>query len=504
MRKKLANYYKASFPCIVIETAEEARAVGDAYAAAKETGKAILTWSITEGLKMTAPQLSEYQDTQEPTAAFQQQVENAVYIFRDFSGLPFDRDPMLMRSFRDLLSWAPTAGSCVVVITPSFSPYPSIEKSCTVLDYPLPDPETLLVIAQNIAKTAGLELDGGTEPILAAMAGLSTTEAENAAALSVIETGKLDPLVISREKVLQVRKSKLLDLVEPDPRGLEAIGGMGNLKRFIIERTDTETRAAREYGLPMSKGILAVGPPGTGKSLLAKCVGTAMRRKMLCLNMGSMFGSLVGESEQRMREALKLADALAPVILWIDEIDKGLAGSTGSGAGDSGTTKRVYGQLITWMQERTKPVFIVATANDVSQLDGAVLRAGRFDKVFSVDLPTAEERNEIFRIHLRKRGRGELADSIGKDREKLDLNSASALFTGAEIEAVIEAAMFRAFYDKGREFTEADLVAAARKTVPIAKTAGEQVKFIREWAKTRAEPASETKATNDATRKLQT
>jgi SpoVK/Ycf46/Vps4 family AAA+-type ATPase len=301
--------------------------------------------------------------------------------------------------------------------------------------------------------------------------------------LSVIEKGDFDPVVIYREKTKAVKKSGLLDIAEADPRGLDAIGGLDALKSWIKRRRRVWSDEARAFGLPQPKGILLIGVPGTGKSLSAKSIGTALGVPTLRLDVGSLFNSLVGESEARTRDALKLAEALAPCVLWIDEIDKGLAGSGGSGGGDSGVTKRVFGSIISWMQERRRSVFMVATANDVTGLPPELLRKGRFDEIFAVDLPSHEERVAILAIHLKGRQR---------DPKKFDLEAIADVtdtFTGSEIEACLDEGLFAAF-DEGGELETSHLLAAAGSIVPLAVTAKEQIEGIRAWAKSRARFAS--------------
>jgi hypothetical protein len=480
---------KAAFPGIAVQTAEEKRIGADVLGAAKEAGKALVQWTATEGMKNIFPATKAIANTEDPVAALAQRLPNTVYMFCDLANFPFDRDPILPRALRDLLTWAPSEGSCIIIIGPSFRPHPTLEKLIVVTDYALPSKADLTSIAESIAKSAGKKFNGDAEDVLRALSGLSTTEAENALALSIVESGKFCPEIIYREKVAGVKKSGLLEIVDPDPRGLDAIGGLDVLKGWITKRKRAFTKEAEEYGLPAPKGIMLVGVPGSGKSLSAKAIGTALGVPTVKLDIGALFNSLVGESESRTREALKLAEAMSPCVLWTDEIEKGLAGSSGSGSGDSGVTKRVFGTVISWMQERRRPVFLVATANDVTGLPPELLRKGRFDEVFAVDLPNEDERTAIFKIHLRKRKRDALADAITPDSVAVQTTKE---FTGSEIENVIESAMFEAF-DEGRDITLADLMDAAVATTPLAQTAKEKIDAIREWASTRARFASTVK-----------
>ena len=481
MKEMLSNYFRAGYPGIAVITSEEQRAITDVLAAAKIAERNVATWSATEGLRFVTPSPREVTDTADLLAACSDRTNETVYIFRDIAGWPFDRDPVLTRAFRDLLNWAPGAGSCVVVIGPIYKPHITVEKTMIVVDYSLPTPDDYQKIADAIMESAGKKFNGNAPAVLRALSGMSTPEAENALALSLVETGELSPDVIYREKIQSVKKSGLLEIIDADPLGLSGIGGLDEMKSYLTERRHSYGPEAEAYRLDAPEGILIVGVPGTGKSLTAKAVGTVFKVPTIKMDMGSLFNSLVGESESRTREALKLAEAMAPCVVWIDEIDKGLAGASGSGSNDSGVTKRVFGTIITWMQERKRPVFLVATANDVTSLPPELIR--RWDEIFAVDLPNRIEREEIFNIQLRKRGRMKMV----VDRLMID---ATEGFTGSEIERVVKAAMFTAFSDSRREFNSTDMIAAARKTTPLSVTMKEKVDDIRKWAKTRARFAS--------------
>lgn len=505
-RDRLKNYFKAGFPCVALQTTEEARAIADVIAVAKELEKGITTWSATEGLRQVLPTPKEIDDTEDLVPACKgAREEGMIYIFRDIQVWPFDRDPILVRAFRDALSRAPSAGSCIVCIGPEIKPHGTFEKLITVLDYALPSIDDLKAIAKGIAEsTGGIAQKGSKEKkypeasdeVIRAMGGLSTSEAENALALSFVETKSFDPKIIYREKVQAVKRSGLLEIVEPDPRGLEAIGGLDELKSWIIKRRRAYTPEAEKFGLPNPKGIMLVGVPGTGKSLSAKAIGTALGVPTVRLDIGNLFQSLVGESEARTRDALKLAEAMSPCVLWVDEIDKGFAGAASSGSGDSGVGKRVFGTVISWMQERRRPVFLVATANQVQGLPPELLRKGRFDEIFAIDLPNSEERRIITEIQIRAKGR---------EPGKFDLQAVATAtdgFTGSEIENSVNEALFNAF-DAGTELSTELIVQAARATTPLAVTAKEQIDLIRQWAKARARFASKPEtATTPASRRV--
>jgi SpoVK/Ycf46/Vps4 family AAA+-type ATPase len=258
---------------------------------------------------------------------------------------------------------------------------------------------------------------------------------------------------------------------------------MSVLKDWLSKRAAAFTSEARAFGLPAPRGILMLGVQGCGKSLCAKSVSNLWQLPLLRFDMGRMFGSLVGSSEENVRRAIGVAESVAPAILWVDEIDKAFAGSQGSGATDGGTTARVFGTFLTWLSEKTAPVFVVATANDISQLPPELLRKGRLDEIFFVDLPSRAERIEVFRIHLNKRGR---------DAAQFDLDGladASGNFSGAEIEEAINSALYDAFYAH-QDLTTEHVMNALAQTVPLAKTMDEQINRLRSWADGRARNAS--------------
>jgi SpoVK/Ycf46/Vps4 family AAA+-type ATPase len=489
MRQILTDYFRSAFPGVAIQTTEEIRAQAEIIAAAEAIpGRGVVTWSCTEGCRRVLPAPKTIDNTADPGEALKQREINTVYIFRDLQMWPTDRAPELARALKEILAWAPDHGSCVVLLGHQAKLHASYEKAIVVIDFDLPGPDDLRRIAEGIIKSSGQKNVEITQDIIRAMGGLSTTEAENALALSLVKEKKFNPAIVYGEKTKAVKRGGLLELIEANPKGLASIGGQDNLKTWLNIRKNSFTPAAEAFGLAPSKGILIVGVPGTGKSLAAKCVGTAFGIPTVRLDISSLFNSLVGESESRCRDTLRLAEAMSPCVLWIDEIDKGLAGSSGSGSGDSGVTRRVFGTIISWMQEHKGQVFIVATANQVEGLPPEILRKGRFDEIFAVDLPNDEEREAIFKIHLANRKR---------DPSKFNMKPLvheTQGFTGSEIEEVINAGMHEAFNARMQDPT-ADidtilLTNMAQATVPLSKTAAEQIEAIRKWAATRARPAS--------------
>jgi len=251
------------------------------------------------------------------------------------------------------------------------------------------------------------------------------------------------------------------------------VGGLDNFKEWLNLRAEAFSPAAREYGLPYPKGVLLVGIQGTGKSLAAKTVANEWNLPLLRLDFGRLFASLVGQSESRVRKMIQIAEALSPCVLWVDEIDKAFAGAQSSG--DSGTTSRVLSTFLTWLSEKTSPVFVVATANNIEMIPPEIIRKGRFDEVFFLNLPTKEERKEIFKVHL-----GKARQKRIEEFELTLLSELSKDFSGAEIEQVVIEAM-RLGFSKGKEFNNEDILTSIQRLVPLARTKNKELNLLKEW-----------------------
>ncbi|MDP7421414.1 MAG: AAA family ATPase, partial [bacterium] len=367
-----------------------------------------------------------------------------------------------------------------------------LQKSVTVLDFPLPDVSELNDVLQNMIRElqAGSEVKinlkpGEKEMILKAALGLTLSEAENVLAKTVIQTKELSAdsiSVILSEKEQIVKKSGVLEYYAAEDQ-MNDIGGLENLKAWLRKRALAFTDEARDFGLPSPRGALLIGVQGCGKSLCAKAVSQLWKMPLLRFDVGRVFSSLVGSSESNIRQAITIAESVAPSILWVDEIEKAFSGIQSSGFSDAGTTARVLGTFITWLQEKKSPVFVIATANRIDLLPPELLRKGRLDEIFFVDLPGARERKEIFEIHLRKRKK------ISAIFDFQALAVATDGFSGSEIEQVVISAMFDAF-EAGTELTTALLIKNARDTVPLSVTMSSQIDALRKWAGSRARPAS--------------
>jgi SpoVK/Ycf46/Vps4 family AAA+-type ATPase len=376
----------------------------------------------------------------------------------------------------------------IILMSPMQQVPIELEKEVVVLDFQLPDMSELnKVLTQHLDQYRGRRLTTeAREKLLRAALGLTKDESEKVYRKAQVTTGRLTEeevdIVLSEKKQL-IRRNGILEYIEEDAT-IDAVGGLEELKKWLKQRSNAFTERAREYGLPQPKGMLILGVPGCGKSLIAKTTSRLWGLPLLRLDMGRVYdGSMVGRSEANLRNALKTAESISPAILFIDELDKSFAGSAGSGDSDGGTSSRIFGSFLTWMQEKKSPVFVMATANRVERLPGEFLRKGRFDEIFFVDLPTPEERCDIFKIHLNKRR---------EDITRFDLEQLAKMsdgFSGAEIEQALIAAMYEAFA-QDREFTQLDIIAALKATLPLSRTMQEQVTALRDWARQRARPAA--------------
>jgi hypothetical protein len=308
--------------------------------------------------------------------------EDSILLLRDFHQFFDDPNPVLIRRLKDQLRESRTTGKTLVVLGCRLNLPSELEREFTVIDIALPGSEELHTVLKGITESTEQPMPKTeiVSDLVDAARGMTTTEAENAFALSVVESGELNAPLIAREKAQAVKKNGLLEIIGTKET-LEDIGGLDLLKDWLLKRKEAFSPRARKYGLPMPKGLLILGIPGTGKSLTAKATAAVLGVPLLKLDAGRIFAGLVGQSESNLRSVIQTAEAIAPVVLWIDELEKGFSGSRSSGATDGGTSARVFGSLISWLQEKTAPVFVVATANDVSQLPPEMLRKGRWDEL---------------------------------------------------------------------------------------------------------------------------
>jgi len=490
---------RAKYPILYIVSWEERRIEQILRHAAGQLRKKLYGWTITDGIRP----LDDYDEKRPDPAtcsplnaldAIAASQESAIFVLKDFHPFlddrhPINDQPIIVRRMRDITNHLKESRKTVVILSPLLVFPPELEKDIIVLDYALPLPDEMAQSLDRVIRSAreisGIKLDFDAETrekVLAAAQGLTCTEAENVFAKSLVMTRSLDVDIIISEKKQIIRRSQILEYFEA-AEDMAYVGGMPLLKEWLAKRALAFSERARQFGLPEPKGLLLLGVQGAGKSLIAKAIASQWRLPLLRLDLGSLFSEMVGSSEQNMRTSLRLAESVSPCLLWLDELEKGIAGMASSHLSDAGTTARVFGSFLTWMQEKTAPVFVVATANDISILPPEALRKGRFDEIFFIDLPTLPERKEIFAIHIARRGR---------DVTQFDLNALAHIsdnFSGAEIEQAIISGLYDAF-EAGHDLTQDDILSAIQHTIPLAQTMETQINALRSWARTHARPSS--------------
>ncbi len=530
----LTRYILARYPLISITSHEESRVMDAIHAVAKSAGyRQVSVWSITTGLRMyrrdngawkpiyfdkvkrdtsknTAADLLSNgiedfaRSHRDPLAALDAIIEynratpqpnqvatdvevrhlveeRVLFVMLDLHRPISSKSPQLIRRLRDAADELIANGrqDCLILLSPEMDIPRDLEKTVAVIDWPLPDEGelgTLVDLCQLEVKNAKVSLvNGSRERVIRSLRGLTYFEASSALAAAIVETGELSenaiPMIV-REKAQLIRKSGVLEFHDPEEK-MSDIGGLDALRAYAAEVAEASSERARRANLDIPKGVILGGVPGTGKSLYAKAFA-AGKMPLLRMDIGAIMGSLVGQSEGNMRAALKVAEAVAPCVLWIDEVDKAL--SFGGGERDGGTSMRVFGTLLTWMQESSAQVYIIATANDVRVLKPEFIR--RFDDIFWVDLPDMEARRDILRVHLSKRGYA----ALPADEETLSsLDEHTRGYTGAEIEKIVKQAVKTAFFEN-RPLAAVDLLDATGKVTPITQTMHEQVNELRRWA----------------------
>ena len=488
---------RARYPLLQVITWEEERVLSALGQVAGRLKKQLVQWSISTGLTRylpNAPAGEGQRGTKDPLVALKEirtaAGDPTIFVLKDFHA--YLEEPAVVRTLRDLAAQLRSTYSTIVLVGPRLVIPPELEKELNVVDFPLPDRRELLQfldgLAEELRPNPALRFENTEETRLRlteAALGLTMNETENVFARILVRRGQLTAAEVPdvyHEKRQIIRKSGVLEYIDPE-ESIERIGGLASLKDWLRKRRRAFHPKARQFGLPMPKGAMILGVQGCGKSLAAKAVSRFWQMPLLRLDMGQLFSSLVGASEENVRRATRIAESIAPVILWIDEIDKGFSGLASSSFSDAGTTSRVFGTLLTWLQEKKSPVFVIATANNVEVLPPELMRQGRFDEIFFVDLPSEAERRDIFSIHLTMRRRNPA-------RFDLDaLAQATDGFSGAEIEQAVISGLYDAF-DAERDVDQAILLHAIGQTRPLSVLMSEEIERRRAWARGRTRPAS--------------
>jgi SpoVK/Ycf46/Vps4 family AAA+-type ATPase len=484
---QLGLMVRARYPLLYIVSVEEepVEEVLNRVAEQIEPKRQLLIWDIVRGWNDNGDNKNTVMGALNRVAKYG---EGTLFVLKDLYPVlknPYSKENApVLRELKNLARELKRNRKTLILTSHSLELPVDLMEEVTVIDFPLPNVLEINYLIERLVRAESLKLEGlGREQLVKACQGLSRARIHRVLAMALASKQQVDETDIDKvleEKKQAIQQTGILEFF-PTQETLKNVGGLENLKQWVKMRQDAFTEQARRYGIPNPKGVLLVGIQGTGKSLSAKTIAREWRLPLLRLDTGRLFGGIVGESESRVRQMIQLCEAIAPCVLWIDEIDKAFGNISSNMDGDSGTSRRVFGSLITWMQEKTSPVFIVATANNVQILPAELLRKGRFDEIFFLNLPSEKERIEIFKVHLNKWRPQRL-----REFDLAQLAAAAKKFSGAEIEQVIIDAMHRAFgmVENGnrRDFTTEDIISSIKETVPLALIAYQQIEQLKQWA----------------------
>jgi len=486
---ELDLYLRARYALMVLSSLEEERVLESLRDLCHAKQRTCYTWDLAEGFRPLAGEGAPPTKAKEPLAALKAidaYGSEAIFVLLDFHTC-WDV-PQVRRKLRSVAHRIKYTRKSILITCPPSDLPAELRDEAVLLEALPPSPEQIRKVLDRLLKTPGVRVDldeTGRERLAAAAKGLTLSQASRVFALAIVKDGVVaedDIDLVTQQKREIIKDSRALEFF-PVNEGINDVGGLHGLKAWIAQRQRAFSPEAARYGLPPPKGIALIGIPGTGKSLSAKMIAGLWRQPLIRLDVGALFGSFMGESEERARSALRLAESIAPCILWIDEVEKAFSHG-GSSSNDGGTATRVFATILTWMQEKRAPCFVVATANDINALPPEFLRRGRFDEIFFLDLPNEAERRAILEVHLRKRRRNPANYQLDQ------LVTITDGYVGAEIEQAIIDAMFAAF-DGRREFTTVDIEQACRRLVPMAVSQRENIANLRRWLEEgRAQSAS--------------
>lgn len=470
---------RACYPLIYIPSQEEERVEKAIATISQQSGnRQTYIWDFVDGYQDNPNNANFGRRNPLQALEFLEKLPSStagVFILRDFQR--FLEDISVSRKLRNLARTLKAQPKNIVIIASDINLPTELREIFTIVEFPLPQTDEIKTEITRLLSATGQNLrEQLLIELIRSAQGLSLERIRRVLTRAIAKNGKIeaeDVELILEEKKQSIRQTQILDYY-PAKEQISDIGGLDNLKEWLLRRGGAFSESARAYGLPYPRGLLLVGIQGTGKSLTAKAIAHHWHLPLLRLDVGRLFGGLVGESESRTRQMINLAEALSPCILWIDEIDKGFAGADGKG--DSGTASRVFGTFITWLAEKESPVFVVATANNIQNLPPEILRKGRLDEIFFVGLPSQAEREEIFNVHLQRLRPHNISNY---DLKRLAYETPE--FSGAEIEQTIIEAMHLGF-SQNRDFTIDDILTSASQIIPLARTAKEQIEFLENWA----------------------
>ena len=470
---------KARYPIIYICTNEEERIEYlIRYCAKKSVNRTYYSWDFIGGYQgnpndkgfaaQNPLEALDLIDKLTPETA-------SLFVLKDYDN--FLKDFSVTRKLKNLSKSLKTQPKNIIIIAPEVNIPDSLKEYITLLEFPLPNFNEILEELNRLTSSIQQEI---SQEVLYSVAlacqGLSLERIRRVLSKIIAKYGEINkasPTLILQEKQQIIKQTQILEFYLND-KGIDDLGGFDNFKDWLSLRKQAFSQEAINYGLPYPKGLLLVGVQGTGKSIAAKIIANEWDLPLLRLDFGRLFGSLVGQSEQRVRKMIQVAEALAPCVLWVDEIDKAFAGANSNS--DGGTTSRVLSTFLTWLSEKTSPVFVAATANNIEYIPSEILRKGRFDEMFFFNLPTTEERKDIFEVHLKKYR----PDNIDTFQVPV-LAKLSKEFSGAEIEQVVIEAMRLGFIE-GREFGTEDVIISIQDLVPLAQTKSKDLDLLKAWS----------------------
>lgn len=507
--QELEYLIRARYSVIYVNSPEEERALDLISGICRKLNKRIITWTATRGLELNNSCLDNKSLDFKTAISMAEELakEPTIFIWLDVHGYFKNTSSIInTRRFKEFSqNIRKGLPSNSIIISTVIEIPVELQKEVAILDLPLPTLDQAKTIISNFLTsfrnnpTLVLDQSPETLDVLGRAAlGLTQAEIENSLAKALVQYQKITSDQVESildEKKQIIRKSGILEYISTESLELEDIGGLQNLKRWLDKRKGAFSMEAQDYGIQWPKGVMVVGVPGCGKSLSAKCVASAWKMPLIRLDLGRVFSGIVGSSEANMRIALSTCEALAPCIVWIDEIEKALSGIGSSS--DGGTATRIFGTLLTWMQEKNSPVFVFATANNIDSLPPELLRKGRFDETFFVDLPNETERKEIFKIHIKKLKRninGFNLDELTNHSGEMHWGEGVRL-TGSEIEAAVKEGLLESYYrkksiDSGTDLTTEDIIQAMSRMVPLAKVKQSEITQLKNWANQNAVRAS--------------
>lgn len=500
MQDDLQSLILARHKIISVHSTDEAVEFQAVLDVARCMDRTVQDWTLTTGVRVFSPELHEpaaVSGTSKPEHAVQyflRQKRSAIHCLR--GSAPFTTQAMFRRLIRDFVEQVDPSRECLLMMDED-SLHPRIQRLTVPWRPGLPDKNELsdLVRAtyRRVRKNASGEKivcelrKSEMEQLILNLRGLTRTEAERVVESVILDDRQLNSsdlqrVIDAKRRLLESSGSLESMTIDFD---IDEVGGLKGLKRWLAQRRGGFSEQARDYGIAPPRGVLMLGVPGCGKSLCAKAVAADWGMPLLRLDPGVLYQKFVGESENQLRQAIQQAEAMAPVVLWIDEIEKAFASASSTSA-DGGLSQRMFGTLLSWMQDHREPIFMVATANDISALPPELMRKGRFDEVFFIDLPGVDARRHIFEIHLKRR----LTERSGDPHRFRtdDLADASKDLTGSEIEQAIMSALFHA-YSENRKLETDDILTAIAETRPLSTLMAEKIEFLRTWAANRCVPA---------------